>query len=150
MAYARYGQESDVYVYEDAGGGYTCERCPRVGGQFKSKSAKDMAAHLTIHVASGDKVPPSAIAELEQEPQDNRENGMPRMHPFTDVHEAIVSVDSYSGQPEDFVLPIGEVLLDPVGIHMALITDRILARGWDLDGFEQASGYRIYRYKRLK
>jgi hypothetical protein len=72
------------------------------------------------------------------------------MHPFTNVHEAIARVDSYQGEPEDFLLPIDEVLLDPIGIHMALVTDRVLARGWEPDGFEQAPGYRVYRYKRME
>lgn len=72
------------------------------------------------------------------------------MQAFTEVDEAIASVDAYEGEPEEFVLPIAEALLDPVGIHMAMITDRVLARGWEPDGFEQASGYRVYRYKRME
>ncbi len=42
---------------------------------------------------------------------------------------------------------IQDVLQDAMGVGMAIITDAILAKGWDLDGFEQRDGYRVYRYK---
>ena len=74
----------------------------------------------------------------------------PLVIPLTDVHEAMKLVDSYDGEPEDFLLPLSEALLDPVGIYMALVTDRVLARGWEPNGFEQCSGYRVYRYKRME
>ena len=64
MAYARYGHDSDVYVYEDTRGGYTCERCPGTGSQFRCETAKEMAEHLAGHVAKGDKVPAEALMEL--------------------------------------------------------------------------------------
>jgi hypothetical protein len=67
MAYARYGCDSDVYVYEDARGGYTCERCPSIGSQFRCETANEMAAHLASHVAKGDKVPAEALIELARE-----------------------------------------------------------------------------------
>jgi len=72
------------------------------------------------------------------------------MHPYTDVNEAMARVDSYEGEPAEFLLPISEALLDPVGVYMALVTDRILARGWLPDGFDQGPGYRVYRYKRME
>jgi len=59
-------------------------------------------------------------------------------------------VNSFAGLPEQFVLAVPEALLDPVGMNMALITDRVLARGWQPDGFEQHDGYRLYRYKVLE
>jgi hypothetical protein len=69
--------------------------------------------------------------------------------PVTSVQDALELVDLFDGAPEDFQLAIPETLLDPLGINMAIITDRILARGWQPDGFTQAPGYRIYRYKAL-
>ena len=68
MAFARFGRDSDVYVFEDAGGGYTCERCPKVGQSFNCRTAEEMLTHLLEHRAKGDKVPEDAIAELKKEP----------------------------------------------------------------------------------
>ena len=69
------------------------------------------------------------------------------MKPFADIDSARLAVEKYSGAPEDFQLPISDELQDPMGITMAVITDTVLARGWDLDGFEQRDGYRVYKYK---
>lgn len=71
------------------------------------------------------------------------------MSPFTDVHEAIRYVHSFSGRPVEFHLPISDALQDPLGMYMALITDKILSRGWEPDGYDQMNGYRIYRYKEM-
>lgn len=70
------------------------------------------------------------------------------MKPVTNVDDAISLIAKYQGIAEDFELPISNALLDPVDITMALITDRILEKGWEPDGFVQKDGYRIYRYKR--
>jgi hypothetical protein len=43
-----------------------------------------------------------------------------------------------------------DALNDAVGINMAIITDRVLARGWQPNGFVQANGYRIYQYEPLE
>jgi hypothetical protein len=72
------------------------------------------------------------------------------MTPLDDMHEARALVDSFDGDPKDFTLAITDRLLDPVGMNMALITDRILERGWEPDGYEQRVGFRIYRYKRME
>ena len=69
------------------------------------------------------------------------------MKPFTDTDSAIRAVEQHTGSPETFLLPVADEMQDPMGVAMALITNAVLARGWDLDGFEQADGYRIYRYK---
>jgi hypothetical protein len=58
-------------------------------------------------------------------------------------------VDSFSGNPEDFELAVPDALHDAIGINIAIITDRILGRGWQPDGFTQKSGYKPYRYKKL-
>jgi hypothetical protein len=63
------------------------------------------------------------------------------------VDDALQMIDSYDGSPEEFFLPVSEELLDPVGINMAIICDRILSRSWEPNGFEQQIGFRIYRYK---
>jgi hypothetical protein len=70
--------------------------------------------------------------------------------PFADVRLAAAAVDSFNGRAEDFVLPIADKLNDSIGIHMAIITDRILRRGWEPNGFEQRDGFRLYRYKEMK
>lgn len=67
--------------------------------------------------------------------------------PFRSVDEALAHVADFEGSPEEFVLAIHQSLLDPVGINMALITDRVLARGWMPDGFDQRDDHRLYRYK---
>ncbi len=69
------------------------------------------------------------------------------MEPITDVHEAMRLIDSFKGAPGDFTLPISDELQDDIGMCMAAITDRILAKGWAPDGFEQKAGFRVYRYK---
>ena len=63
------------------------------------------------------------------------------------VSDALKMIDSYDGAPEDFFLPVSEEMLDPVGINLAIICDRILSRNWQPNGFEQQLGFRIYRYK---
>lgn len=69
------------------------------------------------------------------------------MNPITSIDEARNAVESFTGAPEEFLLPISDELNDDIGINMAIITDLILARGWEPDGFDQRSGFRIYRYK---
>lgn len=70
MAYARYGKDSDVYVYEHVDGGYRCERCPRVGSHFHCASASEMVRHLLGHRQRGDRVPDDALNELTAENSD--------------------------------------------------------------------------------
>ena len=57
MAYARFGRDSDVYVYADTAGGYTCERCPEVGQAFHCPSAAEMVPLVLAHLAKGLLVP---------------------------------------------------------------------------------------------
>ena len=72
------------------------------------------------------------------------------MKPIGSIDEGVRLVDSFQGKPQDFQLAVPDSLLDPVGINMAIITDRVLARGWQPDGFTQAQGFRVFRYKELK
>lgn len=70
------------------------------------------------------------------------------VRPCTTVEEALAAIDTHKGSAEAFTLPIADSLNDTMGAAMAIITDRILARGWEPDGYEQGNGFRIYRYKR--
>jgi hypothetical protein len=72
------------------------------------------------------------------------------MNPFNNVNEAVSSIDAFEGNPEEFVLAISDNLQDPIGINMSIITDRILAKGWEPNGFEQKNGFRLYLYKRME
>ncbi len=44
-------------------------------------------------------------------------------------------------------MPISDELNDAMGINMAILTDAILAKGWEPDGFTQEAGFRVYKYK---
>lgn len=63
------------------------------------------------------------------------------------LQEALRLIATFEGSAADFQLTLSEQLLDPVGIHMAVITDHLLARGWEPDGFTQGDGFRAYRYR---
>ncbi|MBC3908745.1 hypothetical protein [Undibacterium umbellatum] len=67
--------------------------------------------------------------------------------PTRTVDEALALVAAFDGSPKDFMLAVHQSLLDPIGINMALITDRILERGWLPDGLEQRADHRLYRYR---
>ena len=66
------------------------------------------------------------------------------------VQEALALIDAHHGEAEDFTLAVPDSLQDPTGMNMALITDRILARGWQPDGYTSQPGIRLYRYKPLE
>ena len=70
--------------------------------------------------------------------------------PCSNLQAACDAFDEFVGEPTDFELAIADTLLDPIGINMAIITDRILAKSWEPDGFEQCSSFRIYRYKQME
>lgn len=59
-------------------------------------------------------------------------------------------IDAFSGPPHTFSLYLAESLHDPIGMNIALITDRILAKGWEPDTVEQFDGFRVYRYKTME
>ena len=69
------------------------------------------------------------------------------MKPIASVSEAVALVDAFAGKTSAFELCLAESLHDPVGVNIAIITDRILARGWAPAGVEQHDGFRVYRYK---
>ncbi|PPT25241.1 hypothetical protein [Xanthomonas arboricola] len=65
---------------------------------------------------------------------------------FVDLDSALVAIDAFTGLAEEFELSIPSDLQDPFGVNMAVITDRVLARGWWPEGFERKDGYWSYRY----
>jgi len=69
MSYARFGEDSDVYVYADAEAGYL--RCVGCNVDFSSTDA--MLEHLRGHIASGDAVPAKVIPALEADRAKNDE-----------------------------------------------------------------------------
>lgn len=69
--------------------------------------------------------------------------------PIDNIEQARVLIEAFSGRGEDFTLAVSDELQDEIGINMAIITDYILKRGWEPDGFSQHDGYRVYRYKTL-
>ncbi|KAI9130678.1 hypothetical protein [Acaryochloris sp. CCMEE 5410] len=71
------------------------------------------------------------------------------MQPITTVEAVLQKIDTFSGEAAEFQLPISESLMDKIGINMAIITDRILAKGWTPNGFQQEEGYRVYSYRDL-
>ena len=75
---------------------------------------------------------------------------MKSLKPIGSVQEELKLVDSFIGNPEDFELAVPAALLDAVGINTAIITDRILRRGWQPDGFTQESGFRRYLYREAR
>lgn len=62
MAYCRFSNQSDVYLYESSQGGFICERCSVNTGDLLTFD--DAIAHLQAHIQAGHMVPPNAIGEL--------------------------------------------------------------------------------------
>jgi hypothetical protein len=71
------------------------------------------------------------------------------MNPISSVQEGTQRIDSFIGKAEEFELCVPSELLDPIGINMAIITDRILAKGWQPNGFEPCKEGRIYHFKSM-
>ena len=69
------------------------------------------------------------------------------MKPHHDILEAQAAVTAYQGPAASFEHAIADSLNDDLGINMGIITAAALGRGWVPDGYEEADGYRIYRYK---
>ena len=69
------------------------------------------------------------------------------MKPFEDLKKAIEFVDSYTGTADGLELPVSDTLNDSMGMNMAIITDKALAKGFFPNGFIQKEGYRIFKYK---
>jgi len=71
------------------------------------------------------------------------------LKPIRELKVALEYIDNFEGLAEDFELAISDELNDAMGVNIAIVTDKILARGWMPDRFEQYDGYRVYRYQEL-
>jgi hypothetical protein len=74
VAFARFGTDSDVYCYEEDGGGFICFACelmpPDKGCGRENALLPALAgllAHLERHLAEGHKVPGYALDEIRAE-----------------------------------------------------------------------------------
>lgn len=56
MSYARWSDESSVYVFAHVNGGVQCCGCI-LNGQWDFYSADEVVAHMKEHVAAGHQVP---------------------------------------------------------------------------------------------
>jgi hypothetical protein len=58
MSYARFSEDSSVYVYEDVSLGLVCCGCIRLGDTVPFAGPDELEAHLVlVHHAAGDRVP---------------------------------------------------------------------------------------------
>lgn len=73
----------------------------------------------------------------------NQENS----NPITTIENAKKYIKENFKSNEETLL-ISDELNDPIGMNMAIIVDDILGLGYDVNGFEQKKGYRIYKYKK--
>lgn len=74
----------------------------------------------------------------------------PAVQPFSSVDEAIAAVDALDSELDKFELAVADSLQDHLGVQMAQINDRALARGWEPLSFVQQNGFRRYRYKAMR
>lgn len=56
MSYARFGKNSDVYVYDDVNGYIACCGCI-LGDKWDFHSVPEIIAHMEEHIAAGHTVP---------------------------------------------------------------------------------------------
>lgn len=68
------------------------------------------------------------------------------MNVLESIADAKAYIDENFNSGEAKVLFIADSLQDPVGVNMAVILDRALKYGYFPNGFEQKTGYRIYKY----
>ena len=76
-------------------------------------------------------------------------NNVHAQEPFHNVEAVIEYIRSFTGKPEDLNLKISDKMNDSIGVNMAIITDAILAKGFEPNGFIQKKGYKIYLYRTL-
>jgi hypothetical protein len=69
VAYARFGDECDVYVFS-TGGELLCMDCA-LGPDFKAKTTEAMISHLRDHVTHGHQVPEDVFADLLHDQSEN-------------------------------------------------------------------------------
>lgn len=66
MAYCRFSDESDVYMYHHVDGYIVCCMCS-LGIVVHIETRKDAHNHLMLHKERGDKVPKEALEKLQDE-----------------------------------------------------------------------------------
>ena len=71
------------------------------------------------------------------------------------AEDGIKFLQSHPPSIDSFQLSISESFTfdgrpDKMGAGMAVLWDNILAAGYEPDGFEQKSGFRLYRYKKMQ
>lgn len=73
MSYARFAEDSDVYVFLSCDGHLECCSCNlKRGGQCASfKTTAEMLTHLYEHRQAGHDVPPAALERLQVEQAEN-------------------------------------------------------------------------------
>lgn len=71
MSYARFGADSDVYVYLSVHGDFQCCACQLKGSSQSFTTTDAIIAHLRDHIDAGYEVPTRTIARLEAEREEN-------------------------------------------------------------------------------
>ncbi|MCI0569956.1 MAG: hypothetical protein L0Y66_04325 [Myxococcaceae bacterium] len=73
MAYARFGRDSDVYVFLSTRGGIECCRCALIGdaSSFVALTTAEILEHLEQHRTRGHRVPDDCIAALDADAEEN-------------------------------------------------------------------------------
>lgn len=71
------------------------------------------------------------------------------------AEDGITYLESQPPSGDSFQLAISESFTfagksDTMGAGMAVLLDKILGFGYGPDGFEQKSGFRLYRYKKMQ
>lgn len=69
MSYARFGENSDVYVYAHYAGYVQCCGC-LLGDWWNFDTAEEIATHMDEHVSAGHKVP-AGLTESSTYPDDD-------------------------------------------------------------------------------
>lgn len=64
MSYCKFGEDSDVYVYD--GGTLICCGC-KIREKFHTDFRSEMILHLQLHMEKGHKVPDQALDTLRKE-----------------------------------------------------------------------------------
>jgi len=71
------------------------------------------------------------------------------------AEEGIKQLEAHPPSGATFQLTISDSFTfdgkpDTMGAGMAVLLDKILAAGYEPDGFEQKTGFKIYKYKKTK
>lgn len=69
MAYARFGKDSEIYLFLHVAGGLCCCACSL--GQGWMETFADGVEHVKKHIEAGHKVPSGLIEWLEEEAKEN-------------------------------------------------------------------------------